>query len=113
MIRKGQQLTKTEEFQALNKMGRSWASRLLILKALPNAYQVNRHGFSVGKRVGKAVRRNHIRRRLREIVRDAPLKQGWDILIIVRTAASDSSFRDTKATAMELLARAHLLEEDN
>ncbi|MEW6034039.1 MAG: ribonuclease P protein component, partial [Chloroflexota bacterium] len=84
MVAKCQRLTKGAAYQALNRQGRSWANRLLVLKALPSSLPVNRYGFSVSKAVGKAACRNRVKRRLRENIRRTHLKQGWDILIIAR-----------------------------
>ena len=49
-----------------------------------------RVGFTVSKRVGNAVTRNRVKRRLREIVRLAPrlLESGWDYVVIARPSAA-------------------------
>lgn len=109
MVWKEQRLTRRKEFQVLNREGKSWASQLLVLKIRPNNLGINRYGFSVSKRIGKAVCRNRVKRRLREIVRRTILKQGWDILIIARAGVGTSSFRQIENTAVHLLMQAKLL----
>lgn len=111
VVGKGQRLTNRAAYQTLNKQGRSWGNRLLILKALPNSSLANRYGLSVGKAVGKAACRNRVKRRLRENIRRAHLKQGWDILIIARPPTADSSFQEMQGALMQLLGRAGLLVE--
>ncbi len=54
-----------------------------------------RAGFTVSKKVGNAVERNRVRRRLREVVRRAPstqLKAGHDYVLIGRRAALTAPF---------------------
>lgn len=53
-----------------------------------------RVGFTVSKKVGNAVERNRVRRRLREIVRLAPLPllRGHDYVLVGRRAALSLPF---------------------
>lgn len=91
---------------------RSWASSLVIVKAVPNGLNVTRIGFSVGKRIGKAVVRNRARRLLREVVRTLNIKSGWDIVFIVRKSAADANYHEFRKAIGGLLKRACLLDED-
>ncbi|MDD5039010.1 MAG: ribonuclease P protein component [Dehalococcoidales bacterium] len=102
-------LTKPKQYELVYSKGGSWVCRLVVMRALPNALAFPRYGFSVGKRVGKAVVRNKVKRRLREIVRIMPLKPGWDIVFIARPAAAAGDFTDLKSSVKDLLSRAHLL----
>jgi ribonuclease P protein component len=79
------------------------------MKATPNGLILSRYGFSVSKRVGKAVTRNRIKRLFREILRVMPLKSGWDIIFIARPAVS-TEYANLKRSVEDLLSRAHLLE---
>jgi ribonuclease P protein component len=62
--------------------------------------------------VGNAVKRNLIKRRLREILRQLPLAEGSDIVITVRPQATDASFQALRTELLTLLKRAKLLERD-
>ena len=103
-------LTRPQQYALVYNQGSSWASDLLVMKALPNGLTLSRYGLSVSKRIGKAVVRNRVKRRLREILRAAPLKPGWDIVFIARPAAAGASYARLEGTAVRLLSRAHLLE---
>jgi ribonuclease P protein component len=71
---------------------------------------ISRFAFSISKRVGKAVVRNKVRRRLREIVRRQPVREGFDVVIVARPPAADSTFPALEAETLLLLKRARLLE---
>jgi ribonuclease P protein component len=75
---------------------------------LPNNLDHNRYGFVTSKRLGKAVVRNRVRRRLREIVRLTPAASGYDIVLSAKTKAVGAEFSDLRESVGRLLARADL-----
>lgn len=62
---------------------------------LPKDQRGFRIAVPVGKRIGSAVDRNRVRRRLREAFRELEkeARPGGDIIIVARTAATSASFR--------------------
>lgn len=66
------------------------------MHALPNAIGSARLGLSVSKKVGTAVKRNEVRRRLREIFRCSSdgLQGNVDLVISARPAAAEASFEE-------------------
>ena len=79
--------------------GRRIASRTLTLYLRDNEMGRVRLGLAVGRKLGNAVVRNRIKRRLRELVREclATTGAGWDVVIVARQAAVDAGFTELKA----------------
>ena len=103
-------LTKRAQYVLVYQQGKVWIDSLLVMKALPNGLSLSRYGFSVTKKVGKAVQRNRLKRLLREIMRLQVLKPGWDIVFIARRRAVAADFHQLERAVTELLGQAKLLE---
>jgi ribonuclease P protein component len=106
-------LSQKSEYHTVYDRGRTWAGHPLVIKALPNARDYSRFGFSVGKTVGKAVVRNKVRRRLKEIARLAPVEPGWDIVIIARADCANSDYARLRRAFEKTLIRAKLIAEND
>lgn len=91
--------------------GSTWGNRFLLIKALPNAGEEVCWGFAVGKKLGKAVERNKLRRRLREWSRVIAVKPGWDLIVVAREEAMQAEFNQLGTALEGLLRQAGLLAE--
>jgi len=111
-MRGRQHLTRSEQYAEVYEKGGSWTNGLLVLRASPNGLAWSRYGFSVGKRLGGAVARNRVKRRLREILRSTQLKPGWDIIFIARPPAASAGFAGLGKSVQGLLSRAGLLTRE-
>ncbi|MHC1578746.1 MAG: ribonuclease P protein component [Dehalococcoidia bacterium] len=103
-------LTNRAQYALVYRQGKVWATSLVVMKAMPNGLNLSRCGFSVTKKIGKAVQRNRLKRLFREIMRLQSLKPGWDIVLIARPAAVNSEYRRLERAVTRLLAGAQLLE---
>jgi ribonuclease P protein component len=72
-----------------------------------------RLGITVSKKVGGAVVRNRVRRRLREAVRLRlpQWRTGFDLVLVARTAAAEASFEALGTAIDELAKRGRLVRE--
>ena len=102
-------LRKPSDFRYVRRQGRSWAGYLLVLQACSNGLNRSRFGISAGRRVGKAVVRNRVKRRLRELLRTMPLKEGIDIVVIARVPSSRATFRDLQIGLTRLMSEANVV----
>ncbi len=87
-------LRKRREFLRVQKFGRRFRRRSLVLLVLQNSAEHPRVGFTVSKRVGNAVTRNRVRRRLREMVRycSGDLCSGMDYVFIALPKTAHAEF---------------------
>jgi len=106
-------LNKTGQFDIVYNGGKSWAGKEIVLRALPNALEASRFGFVVSRRLGKAVIRNRVKRRLREIARQTPVQPGWDIVVIARVPAAEADYKSLERSVRMLLLRAGIIVGEN
>ena len=94
-------------FRRMYSKGKSAATGNLVLYIRRNGSRENRLGLTVGTKVGKAVRRNLVRRRLREIYRlhEGSFRRGWDIVAVARTRAAEASYRELEGDFLRAAAR--------
>lgn len=74
--------------------GKSSANKLMVVYANRNRKSEFRVGFCVSKKIGGAVVRNRIRRRLKEAIIATPQLQvnGWDLIVIARSQTEKVDF---------------------
>jgi ribonuclease P protein component len=124
-FRREHRLRSPADFVRVRRVGRSVAGPYLSLGyarrerpgaagTTPDAPQLlgpTRVGFAVGKRVGGAVTRNLVKRRLREAMRRRVrlLTPGWDLVVVARPAAATASAAHLADELDRLLRRAKVL----
>ena len=105
----GQRLRTTADFARVRDSApRGWPHRLLVVYVAPNDLDQTRVGITVSGRVGQAVVRNRVRRRLREALRArrARLAMGQDVLVIARPTSAQATWAELNQALDALLARA-------
>jgi len=91
-----------------------YANGFLVLYARKNHTQKNRVGLTVGKKLGHAVVRNRVRRRLREVYRlnEDRFLPGWDIVVVARSRCIGASFPQLRSAYLQLAAKAGILRPE-
>ena len=104
-------LTKQKDFENVAKRGRSFFTPELGFKILKNNLDKNRYGIVVNLKVDKrAVVRNKIRRRIREVIRlnDEKIKQGFDVMVLTRESVKNLKYKDIEEKLFFLFEKAGL-----
>ena len=99
-------LSRPQDFAAIQEKGTTRSHPLLTARFLQTDLSATRFGIATGRKLGSAVVRNRVRRRLREVLRVmAPSFQpGWDVLIIARAAIVEAD-QDALAGALRRVLR--------
>ena len=98
-------LRKTVEFQAVYRENIKKIGNFVIILFKKNQLPNWRVGIVVSKKIGNAVKRNKVKRRIREIVRlnQKYLPVGFDIVIISRRNAYNANFRYLKRDILNIM----------
>ena len=106
-------LKKNSDFRRLYSKGKSVVTPYMVLYCRRSGTKPGRVGFTVSVKLGHAVVRNRVRRRLREIYRlNRPaLKDGWDVVIVARTRAVDAPYTKLNAAFLSACGKLALLKE--
>jgi ribonuclease P protein component len=110
-------LRESYDVKRTRNRGVSGASGPLVARVLPNTLDPARNRYTViaGKRIGKSHERNRCKRVTREALRlmNPTLKQGYDIVIIVRGGISELTGRDVAERSLaEIFRKTKLLDQE-
>ena len=102
------------EFRRIYRKGKSVVSPYMVLYCQKNRQGRTRLGVTVSTKLGKAVVRNRVRRRFRELRRlnKADMLPGWDIILVARVRAIEAPYQKLDKAYRKLLQEAGLLVEE-
>lgn len=113
-MKKTAALKENHLFRRAYNRGRTAADGCLALYVRRNGRRDNRLGLTVSTKVGHAVVRNRVRRRLREIYRlnEDRLISGMDVVVVARVRAADTPYARLERSFLKLADKLGLLKKE-
>ena len=114
MLKKENRLTKRKEFAYIFRKSQSVASKYLILNYIPTKLDDFKVGFSVSKKIGNAVTRNKVKRKLRESFRLNVNKVNTkhNYIVVARKGIEELNFNEIQNNLIYVLKKANLFVKD-
>lgn len=113
MLPKANRLKKKKDIKRVLKEGETFKEDFLILKMIKNGLKNSRFAFIISQKISKkAVLRNKIKRRLRELVRlkIKKIKGGWDLIFLGTPGLEEKDFWELEEVINKLFKKANLYE---
>lgn len=104
-------IKKSQDFEKIIKNNKSFKSKYFYIykeKQEDNNYHF---GISVGKKIGNAVRRNKVKRQLKEILSKNDYQKNFDCIIIVRREINNADFQEIKEDLNNALKKISIIKE--
>jgi ribonuclease P protein component len=100
VLSKPHRLCRDRDYRAVYAQRRSFADSLIAFYIGETEYPGVRVGIVAGKKVGRAVVRNKVRRRLKAIMRErvSQVPSSRDIVIVARKASAEAAFENLAAS---------------
>lgn len=114
-MRKSYRVKKEKEFQLVFHTGASKANRQFVVYVLEKKGQPHfRAGLSVGKKIGNAVARNAVKRKIRQALLELKpyIRPDLDFIVIARKPTAEMSMEEIKKSLVHVLKLAHVLETE-
>lgn len=113
MLAKGNRITSADDYRVVVRRGAKVATPHTVSYVRSRVADSDaRFGFIVSKKVGTAVRRNRVRRRLKALSREALLAGARDVDVVVRAlpGAAEATWPQLRSEVLTALARRHVIE---
>lgn len=106
-----ERLKSPRDFSTVYTQGKPNFGKYVVVSVLPMDGKNSRVGFAVGKKVGNAVARNKIKRRLRAIMQGQAgrIVPGFDVIVGAKKRSVTASFRDLEEDVCRVLKYSGLL----
>lgn len=113
-MKKSYRVKREKDFKLIFQSGTSVANRKFVVYSLPKDQTHFRVGLSVSKKLGNAVVRNRIKRRLRHLIKElSPHLVTTDFVIIARKGVEILTYQEMKNNLTHVLKLGNLYQEGN
>ena len=114
-MKKSFRVKKEKDFKAIFKEGTSFANRKFVIYRLENNKRHFRVGLSVSKKLGNAVMRNQIKRRIRHILIQykSQLVEPVDFVVIARKGVEVLEYAEMEKNLLHVLKLSKIYQEGN
>ena len=108
-----QSLKENFQFKRLYRRGKSEAGPYVAVYCQKNGKNINRLGITTGGKLGKAVIRNRIRRRIKEAYRlsEERMRYGYDIVVVARGRSVTTDYHHIESDLLHCLQKLGILSE--
>jgi len=105
-------LTKNHEFRRLYNKGKNAATKCVVVYCIRNGKPENKLGITVSTKLGGAVQRNRVRRRLKEIYRlnEHRLHTGYNIVLVARQRSRHAGWKELESSVIYLFKKLGLIK---
>ena len=114
-MKKSFRVKREKDFKAIFKDGTSFANRKFVVYQLENQQNHFRIGLSVSKKLGNAVTRNQIKRRIRHILQSVKgsLVEHVDFVVIARKGVETLEYAEMEKNLLHVLKLSKIYQEGN
>ena len=114
-MKKSFRVKREKDFKAIFKDGTSFANRKFVVYQLENQHNHFRVGLSVSKKLGNAVTRNQIKRRIRHILQSVKgsLVEHVDFVVIARKGVETLEYAEMEKNLLHVLKLSKIYQEGN
>lgn len=105
-VRSDHRLKKNNQFNYIYRKGERTMTKHFILFSVKSKYKSYKIGYSISKKIGKAWKRNLLRRRLKEIVRLNDLPQnGYNYVLKAQEGAGELEFKELQSQIIKIFEK--------
>ena len=104
-------IKESKDFERIIKNNKSFKSKNFFIYLQKHEENNYHFGLSVGKKIGNAVRRNKVKRQLREIISENDYQKNFDCIIIVRREINNADFQEMKNEIKEIFKKLNIIKE--
>ena len=113
-MRKSYRVKTEQDFQKVFQAGNSFANRKFVVYVLPKEQSHFRVGLSVGKKVGNAVNRNEVKRKIRAAVYSIKeeIDPELDFIVIARPSVKGLTYDEVRSNLVHVLKLAKIIDRE-